>query len=426
MLVVPSVALVIVGVPHVFRASSNVQVSTITACDEANVDDCDGGLDMYRLVTGGTISAGNSVRILSDGDETYPQMYSAMRQARRSLTVQVYSVGQGMIADSIAAILASRSRSEVAVYFLFDAFGGHGISRAVLDSLRVAGVHVASYKPIRWYSLDRANNRTHVRSVVIDGVTGFTGGFGFDDRWLGNGIAAAQWREANARVVGPVVHELQAAFVATWAEATGVILADTELLAEYATADRARDTGAVHAGVIMSMPTGRTTAAARLLAFMIARAHSRLYITNAYFVPPPDFVRLLTAAARQGVDVRVLTNGPRTDVRSTWLASHTRYAELLRAGVRIYEYEPTTLHAKTIVMDGEWSTISTINFDNRSLAYNSEVALQIHDHVVAGVMDSIFMRDLANSHEILPTTFRSRSMWLRVQEFAAGLIADLL
>lgn len=426
---IPFAIFVLVGVPHVFRGPSNVQVPAFATCVRADSIPCDHAPSLHALVTGVTLVAGNRLTILSNGAETYPRIFGEMRAARRSITVQMYSGGPGVISDSVAAIMMDRSRAGVSAFFLYDAFGGHGLTHVLFDSLRAAGVHVAAYKPIRWHALDRANNRTHVRSVVVDGAIGFTGGFGFDDRWLGDGLTAGQWRETNARVEGPVVQQMQATFVSTWAEATGRILADTMLLAEsgrWLQKANADAPDAVRAGVVMSVPADGTTTAARLLAFMIARAHTRLYITNAYFVPPPDFTGLLISAARRGVDVRILTNGPNTDVRSTWLASHTRYATLLRAGVRIYEYAPTTLHSKTIVTDGEWCTISTINFDNRSLAYNTEIALQVFDSRAGAAMDSIFLADLSHADEIRLPSFLARSRRLRVREWLAGLIADLL
>lgn len=369
--------------------------------------------------------------ILSNGAETYARLWGDLRAAKRSITIQMYSAGSGAIADSVAAVLLERSRAGVPVFILYDAFGAHGLADSYVHELRRAGIRVAIYKPIRWYALDRANNRSHVRGVVVDGAVGYTGGFGFDDRWLGSGRVPGEWREANVRFEGPVVAQLQAAFVANWAVATGHLVTDTILLAGTALlrqrSDLTASVSSARASVMLSEPVpGGASVAARLLAFSITSSRDRILITNAYFVPPADFVDLLVAAAHRGIDVRVLTNGSRTDVPSTWLAGHTRYQRLLEGGVRIFEYRTTTLHSKTLVADGRWSVIGTSNFDNRSLAYNGEIAFATLDRRIGSVMDSLFWQDLRYADEIFLADFERRSLLMRVRERLAGIVAELL
>ena len=182
----------------------------------------------------------------------------------------------------------------------------------------------------------------------------------------------------------------------------------------------------VTAALLYSPSLSGSTTAERLFAISIASARHKLYITNAYFVPHADFVALLSDAARRGVDVRVLTNGGRSDVATTWLAGRSRYEILLSAGVRIYEYQPTTLHAKTFVADGLWTAIGTANFDNRSLAYNTEDALTVRDAALGATMDSLFLADLPYSEEIKLPAFRRRPWWMHIRERGASVLADLL
>src|SRR5690606_35962781 len=158
----------------------------------------------------------------------------------------------------------------------------------------------------------------------------------------------------------------------------------------------------------------------------IAAARRTLYITSAYFAPDGRFVDLLSAAARRGVDVRILTAGPRTDINIVRLAGRAWYDRLLEAGVRIYEWQPTTLHAKTFVVDGQWSTIGSMNFDNRSLALNDEATLMVLDPIVGGRMDHVFLDDLQHAREITADTFAQRSWVQRLFEFAAGGLTRLL
>ncbi len=422
---IPLVLFALVGLPHLFRGGL---VRNVTARETGGNRPGVTSLHFtpaFALLTGAPLTSGNAVKVLTNGDGTFSPLWSDLRSARRSVTVQMYYAGPGVVADSATRILAERARAGVDVYFLYDAFGAQDLPARNLDTLRSAGVRVAALRPIRWYSLDRASHRSHVRGVIIDGAVAYTGGFGLDDKWLGVGRRPREWRETNVRFTGPAVSQLQAVFVAQWAEASGELLTGERFLP---LDDRPESTaGAVTAAALVySPPLTGSTAAERLFALSIASAQRRLYITNAYFVPHADFVQLLIEAARRGVDVRILTNSAMTDVRTTWLAGRSRYETLLAAGVRIYEYQPTTMHAKTFVVDGIWSAVGTMNFDNRSLAYNDEVALVVLDSTVGSSMESLFLDDLQRSAEIRLVTFRQRPLRQRVLERAASVLATLL
>jgi cardiolipin synthase len=262
-------------------------------------------------------------------------------------------------------------------------------------------------------------NRPHIRGIIIDGKIGWTGGFGIDDKWLGGGHKPDEWRETNARFQGPAVRQLQAAFVAGWSEATG------ELLTGRMTVDRYED-GVALAGLLYTVPNLGSTPAERYLALSISGARERFYVTNAYFAPDTNFVALLTEAAQRGVDVRILVGGPKTDVRAARLAAHGRYEALLRAGVKVYEYQPSTLHAKTFVADGIWVCVGTMNFDNRSLALNDESTLMILDTDVGKRMEAVFFDDLEHSKQIDLETFERRPKYEHVLEMGANFITRLL
>ena len=427
---VPLVVLALVGLPHVFRMPLVRNVMARGATGAPPALDAPTFTSAFTLVTGTPLTAPNRVEVLSNGDEIYARLWGDLRSARRSITVQMYYAGPGAVSDSVVRILGERARAGVAVFFLYDAFGAETFPAQLLDTLRVAGVRVAAFRPIRWYALDRANHRSHIRGIVIDATVGYTGGFGFDDKWLGGGRRPREWRETNARFEGPATAQLQTTFVAQWAEATGELHGGALMLGEDAPREPSTGTAGTAVGataaLLYSPSLTGSTVAERLFAISIASARHRLYITNSYFVPHADFVALLVDAARRGVDVRVLTNGARSDVSTTWLAGRSRYETLLSAGVRIYEYEPTTLHAKTFVADGLWTAISTMNFDNRSLAYNDEVALTVRDAIVGATMDSLFLADLQYAEEIRLAAFRRRSWWMHLRERAASVLADLL
>ena len=423
-IVVPVVISGLMGLPHVFRNPLVRNVITIVPGDAPLELAAAGFRQQFSLLTGSQVTTGNAVEVLANGNGTFTRLWNDLRQARRTITVQMYYAAPGNVADTIGRILAERARAGVVVYFLYDAFGAQDMPERYFEALRVAGVRVGEFRPLRWYALDRASHRMHVRGIVIDGAVGYTGGFGFDDKWLGDGKRPREWRETNARFSGPAVEHLQAEFIAKWAETSGELLSGASFLSAHTDSSYAENSGS--AAIVASPPLTGSTAAERLFAVSIAAARKSLYITNSYFVPYPDFVKLLSDAAHRGVDVRILTNGSQSDVKTTWLAGRSRYEALLRAGVRIYEYQPATLHAKTLTADHMFSVIGTMNFDNRSLAYNDEVALVSFGADDAAALDSLFAGDLRFSQEIELGMFKRRSWTGRVLERAAGVLAGFL
>jgi cardiolipin synthase len=440
---IPLLAMALAGLPHLLR-DPLVRTIAVSAARVRHREPGDPSLptgvaadafrETFALIVGVGFSGDNHVDVLTNGDGTYELLWSDLRAARRSITVQMYYAGSGRVADTTVEILAAKARAGVDVYFLYDAFGTADLPRQYLDTLRVSGVHTAPYRPIRWYALDNASHRLHVRGVVVDGRIGHTGGFGLDDKWLGAGRKPGEWRDTNVRFSGAVVASLQAGFVAAWSTATGDVLTGDFLRGTRAPPDspasQVRRVGpgsadAVIATVVRSPPQMGSTPAERLLALAIASAVRTLYISNAYFVPTLGFARLLVDAAQRGVDVRILTNGRQSDVRTTWLAGRRSYEPLLQAGVRIYEYA-TTIHAKTFVVDGYLSAISTMNFDNRSLAYNNEVALVTLDAAIGSYMGSLFFQDAQYADEILLATFQKRAWTSRLLERIASIGSRLL
>ena len=375
-----------------------------------------------ELYTGTHVDRGNKVEQLVNGS-VYPQLWADLRQAKRTITVQMYYSLPGKVADTMAAVLRERARAGVRVLLLLDAFGSQKLSREWRQGLRSAGVELADLRKLRWYTIHSASDRSHVRVVVVDGKIGYTGGFGLADYWLGDGHHEEQWRESNVRFEGPAVMQLQAAFAAAWAEATGELLTGDLF---FPPATFASAPGSVHAGLLYTSPTTGSTPAERFLALSIASARKTLWITNSYFVPDDDFRTLLTNAVKRGVDVRVLTVNKNTDVKTTWYAGRYRYEELLAAGVRIFEYQPTMIHSKTIVVDGMWGSIGSMNFDNRSLAFNNESNLVTLDKQFGAQLDSTFLDDLRYSQEIKLEEFRKRPRFSKMLEACAALLQRLL
>jgi cardiolipin synthase len=376
----------------------------------------------FELFTGTHIFSGNVVEPAMNGDGIYPRLYADLRSAQRTITVQMYYSLPGKVADSISTILRDRARAHVRVLFLVDAFGSQHLTRSWLDSLRQSGVEVARLRKLRWFTIHDAGDRSHVRVVVVDGKVAYTGGFGIADYWLGDGHHDEQWRESNVRFEGPAVMQLQAAFSAAWAEATGELVTGPLFFP----LTGFQPVGPTHAGLLFTAPTTGSTPAERFLALTISGARKTLYIANSYFVPDDDFRRLLERAAKRGVDVRILTVSNKTDVKTTWYAGRYRYEELLRNGIKVYEYQPTMLHSKTIVADGVWSSVGSMNFDNRSMAFNNESNLVVLDTAFGAQMNAFFFDDLRYSKEIKLAEFERRSAWSKMLEAGATLLSRLL
>jgi cardiolipin synthase A/B len=374
---------------------------------------------VVTMMTGAWLASGNHVELTLNGDGTYERLWADLRSAQRSITLQLYYGAPGRMAATLQQILLERAKAGVRVFVLYDAFGALDIPEEHRNALRAAGVVVEPFRPIRLATLHLAQNRSHVRGIVIDGRIGWTGGFGIDDKWFGDGRSNGAWRETNARFEGPAVRQLQAAFAAAWVEATGVLFTGRATLAP-------QEDGVTAAALLFTSPTLGSTAAERFFALSIAGARRRLYITNAYFAPDRSFIDLLAAAARRGVDVRVLTAGSRTDVNIVRLAGRGSYETLLSAGVRVYEWQPSTLHAKTFVADGEWLTVGSMNFDNRSMALNDEATLMVSDRTLGQQMEQVFMEDLGYAREITLDAFRRRSWFQRIAERGANFFTRLL
>lgn len=415
------VCFALVGLLYLTRGTPVTSVKTFGKAPPPAVTD-----PLFRrtveLMAGMDLQDGNSIEVRTNGDNTYPQLWADLQSARSTVTLQMYYCNPGKVADTLKKILIDRARAGVQVLFLQDAIGSQNMSDEWQDSLRAAGVQVSIFRPPHWYKLDKIGHRSHIRVVVVDGRVGWTGGFGIDDKWLGDGRTNGSWRDTNARFTGPAVMQLQATFAAGWAESTGELITGEVFFPRVEFQPRGDDYGAL----LHMAPTIGSTPAERFLALSIEGARRTMYISNSYFVPDDDFRRMLVMAAKRGVDVRLLTASKKTDIKTTWYAARRRYEELLSGGVRIYEYEPSMMHAKTFVIDGVWSTIGTMNFDNRSLAFNDESNIVAYDRSLGAAMDAIFLEDLKHSKEIKLEEFRQRPLYQKLLENGAHLLSRLL
>lgn len=382
-------------------------------------------LEAIELLTKVNLEPGHSVEIFINGDQTYDRLWADLRSAKVSITMQMYYCNKGRMADELHQILCDRARAGVEVYFLFDSFGTT-LPSEYFESLRAAGASTIPFRPVSIRSLQKAQHRAHIRVVVVDGQIGYTGGFGIDDKWYGTGREKDQWRDSNVRFTGPAVRQLQATFVVCWAEASGRLITSQSLFPVETDGDGSIANSGVCAAILHASPTIGSTSAERFFVLSIAAAREKLYIANSYFVPDKPFRQLLCDAAQRGVDVRVLTTSKETDVKSTWYAGRARYEELFKGGVKIYEYQPAMMHAKTIVVDGGWMSVGSMNADNRSISFNEESNLVVLDKDISRRMEKVFLDDLAYSEEIDPTEFARRPWTDKIAERACHLIWRIL
>ncbi|HSM36179.1 MAG TPA: phospholipase D-like domain-containing protein [Longimicrobiales bacterium] len=355
-----------------------------------------------------SIESGNEVEVLYDA-EVCERLFADLAQARDLVTWHVFWYKPGGMADRLKEILIERARSGVDVLLLYDRFGSGDMPDAYWDELRDAGVDVHIFRPLTISTLYKWQKRSHIRTVIIDGRIGYTGGFCIHDDWWGENPV----RDTSARFRGPAVLQLQSAFAADWAEATGELL-----VGERAFPDAPRELEGDHvAGLVSGMPSIGSTKIERYHALSIAAARERLYITNAYFVPDDDFRRFLVEAVERGVDVRVLMSTKENiDSDSTYHAGRHHFEELLRGGVRIFEFGPNMVHAKTLTVDGIWSGVGSANFDNRSMSLNDEVVLMVYAQDVAKRLEDRFLADLERATELDLETFLARGVVERFKE----------
>jgi cardiolipin synthase A/B len=370
-----------------------------------------------EALTGAPVSEGNDVELLINGDAIFPAFLEAVRGAERTLDVETYIYWTGDIADEVAAAICERARAGVECNVVLDALGAAKMNRELVRKMKDAGVNVVYFRPPKPYALRRLTNRSHRRLLVADGRIGMTGGVGIADEWTGNAQDPEHWRDTHVRVRGPVVRGMQGAFAEHWLEATGQVLAGDGYLPELEPVE----SGGRVQFVRSKAGVGDTNVEA-LYYLSIASAKRSIDLTAAYFVPRPAFIEALTKTAQTGVRVRILVPGPHIDKRFVRVAGHAAYDELLSAGVEMYEYQPTMLHAKTMVVDGMWSSVGTVNFDNRSFQLHDEVTLCVWDEHFAEELTQSFEKDLERSERIEPERWERRGPVKRAGEQATKLL----
>jgi cardiolipin synthase len=361
---------------------------------------------------------GNTLQLLNNGDAFYPPMLAAIKGAEASITIEAYIYWAGDIGRVFAEALAERAKSGCPVKILLDAIGSSNIGSEILGVLEAGGCQVAWFNPIHWYTLGRFNNRTHRKSLIVDGRVAFTGGAGIADHWQGDARGPDEWRDIQIRLEGPAVVPLQTGFAHNWQQTTGELLSGD---AYYPTID---GIGPLAVQTLLSSPETGASNVRTMYYLSIVCARKSIYIANPYFVPDPVAIETLIEAKRRGVDVRIMVSGIRND---NWLARHNSMrlvGRLLEADIEVQEFNRTMLHHKTMVVDRKWLTVGTTNFDNRSFAHNEESNVCVFDVGLAGQLHDIFLDDLEGAERLTIERWTSRGAWARAQEFVASFLQE--
>jgi len=358
----------------------------------------------------------NRADLFLNGDAIFPALIAAFESAKSSINIEVYIFDHGSIATQLARVLEAQARRGVEVRVLVDGFGSS--LGPLADEMLAAGVRVATYKPLRIYSLYRVGSRTHRRIFTIDGRIGFCGGVGIDDRWKGDARDPSEWRETMVRVEGPVVAQLQHVFFEDWVHTTGEVLHGS---AQFPTIEPAGD---VLAQAVSSSRTDQSSMAKLQYYMAIQAARHRVWIENAYFVPDRQIRKGLVDAAARGVDVRVIVPGKYIDSPNVRNASRFHYGELLDGGVQIFEYRPTMMHNKVMVVDGVWTSVGSINFVNRSMKKNGEASVSVYDRRFAERVEATIEADLTQSDRFTKEKWRKRGLLARFGELFFWLFSE--
>jgi cardiolipin synthase len=374
---------------------------------------------VLEAATDANVTRRNRVEVFANGENYYPASLAAIRNAASSVHLEAYIFQKGKVADEYVAALTERARNGVEVRLTIDALGSFSTWNSYLKSLTDAGGRVGWYNGFRWYTLARINNRTHRELLIVDGRVGFTGGAGVADHWrYPPKKEKPRWRDNLFRVEGEALKHLQATFVENWLEASGEILTDPKY---FPACEVENDLPAL---VVNSSPSaGRSTRARILFQMLLAASRESILITTPYFLPDRSVrAELVRAIRERGVKVRIIVPGKGTDHALTRDSSRRLYGDLLRAGAQIYEYQPTMIHAKTLVIDGLWSIVGTTNFDNRSFGLNDEVNLAARDEPLAARIAEDFQHDLAESKLVTYEEWKRRSIFERAYELFGWLL----
>lgn len=383
-------------------------------------------LALEAQASGSPLVTGNQVQLLQDGPSTYRAMFAAIESARDHVHMETYIIEDDEVGERFSSALIAKRGQGIPVALVHDSVGSLGVPKAFFERLVAAGVDVLEFNPVNPLTAKKGwevNSRDHRKLLVVDGRVAFVGGVNISSVYSGGSFRSSSkrrpdgsppWRDTHLRVEGPVVAEFQRLFLDTWEKQKGAPLSARVAFPAMSAA------GPEVVRAIASSPADGGGTIYTTLLSAIAAAQTSVLLTNAYFVPDPQLRAALMAAAARGAEVRLVLPG-RTDSWLVFHAGRAHYAELLAAGVRLHERRGAMLHAKTVVIDGVWSTVGSSNLDARSFLHNDEVTAVILGQRFGAQMQAMFDADLAASDEVTREAWARRPLADRAQEAAAGI-----
>jgi cardiolipin synthase len=383
-------------------------------------------LALEAQASGSPLVTGNKVQLLQDGPSTYRAMFAAIESARDHVHMETYIIEDDEVGNRFADALIAKRTQGVPVALIHDSVGSLAVPKAFFDRLTAAGVSVLEFNPVNPLTAKKGwelNARDHRKLLVVDGRIAFVGGVNISSVYSSGSFSSASkrrpdgsppWRDTHLRMEGPVVAEFQRLFLQTWEKQKGEPLSPRVAFPPPGTA------GSEVVRAIGSAPGNAGSTIYTTLLSAIGAAETSVWLTNAYFVPDPQLRVALMAAAARGVDVRLILPG-RTDSWLVFHAGRAHYAELLEGGVKLHERSGAMLHAKTVVVDGVWSTVGSSNLDSRSFLHNDEVTAVILGQGFGAQMQAMFEADMAASREVTRAAWSERPITDRVKEAAAGI-----
>jgi len=369
---------------------------------------------------GPPLVGGNRAQELLNGDQIFPAMLGAIKGAKQTITFETYIYWSGDIGNEFASALSERAKAGVKVHVLLDWLGSAKIDESMLDEMRAAGVEIRKFHKPSWYNLARLNNRTHRKLLVVDGAVGFTGGVGIAPQWTGNGQNADHWRDSHFRIEGPVVAQMQAVFMENWLKVTGKVMHGENYFPAL------QPVGTSDAQVFSSSPSGGSESMQLMYQLSITAAKTSIDLSSAYFVPDDMTRQVLVDALQRGVTVRIITPGEIIDTDTVRAASRGTWGPLLKAGAKIYEYQPSMYHCKVMIVDNLLVSVGSTNFDNRSFRLNDEANLNVYDTAFAQRQTVIFEADLKNAREVTFQAWAARPWKEKLMERLALLLGSQL
>jgi cardiolipin synthase len=409
LIVVSSVAVLLA----IAQDQETLRVRTAVAAEDPD------SIHYVAALVGSPVSRGNAYDVLTNGDEIFPAMLEAINAARTRVSFETYIFESGSVANQFTSAFEAAARRGVRVNLVVDFFGGSAMPDDHIERLRRAGCQIASFNDAsKWYRLEELNYRTHRKILVTDGEMAFVGGVGIADHWLGDAQDKDHWRDTQIRVRGPMARLLEGAFYENFIEAAGLVTPEIH------PGVRAEPEGG-ESLLVRSSPTGGSNDLKRLYLLTIGAARRSLDITTPYLVTDESTMWALEDAVDRGVKVRVLTEGDTTDARSVKYASRRSYEQLLSGGIELYEYQPTMLHTKAMVVDGVWSMFGSANLDNRSLELNDELNVVVRNPDLATRLLNGFEADLRASKRLTLDEWRRRGFLEKTREHFWGYFGEI-